>query len=68
MVSTLNYLDVDMRRISFEQWKEVLLFQYNNDRCFVQSPFIELTHYGIPNKDKYHETDESRMYIKIPIL
>ena len=67
MACTVNYLDFNPELVSFSQWKELTLFRYENDQRFFQSPWIEMSHYGIPNKDKYHETDESRMYIKVPI-
>ena len=44
------------------------MFQYQNKtNNFIQSPWIELSHYGIPRKDKYHETEASRLYLKAPI-
>ena len=58
--TTVLYTDINRDDISFSQWKDAIMFQYQNkSNTCIQSPWIELTHYGIPRKDKYHETEQS---------
>ena len=59
--TTALYTDIHTDDISFSQWKDAIMFQYQNkSNTCIQSPWIELTHYGIPRKEKYHQTEHSR--------
>jgi len=40
---------------------------YNNEPLHLQSNFQSIRPYGLPKKNEYHKTDESRMYYQVPI-
>jgi len=40
---------------------------YNNEPLHLQTNFQSIRPYGLPKKNEYHKTDESRMYYQVPI-
>ena len=40
---------------------------YNNEPLPLQTNFQSIRPYGLPKKNEYHKTDESRMYYQVPI-
>ena len=40
---------------------------YNNEPLTLQTTFQSIRPYGLPKKNEYHKTDESRMYYQVPI-
>ena len=67
MSSTLKYSDVKPEKIAFSKFKGHTLIRYTNNDLIIQSPWLNLSAYGIPRKDKYNQTENSRKYIKIPL-
>ena len=39
----------------------------NNEPLHLQTNFQSIRPYGLPKKNEYHKTDESRMYYQVPI-
>ena len=60
---TLKYNDVEIDSIKGNMYKNHLLISYKNERLNIQTNWITLNHYGVPKSDKYHTTEESRIYI-----
>ena len=67
MSSTLKYSDVKPEKIAFSKFKGHTLIRYKNNDLIIQSPWLNLSAYGIPRKDKYNQTENSRKHIKIPL-
>jgi hypothetical protein len=67
MSATLKYSEVNSSKISFATLKGYTLIKYDNNELCIQSPWINLFFYGIPRKDKFNPTDNSRKCIKIPL-
>ena len=65
---TLKYNDVEINNIKGNMYKNHLLLNCNNERINIQTDWIYLSHYGIPNSDKYHTTEESRRFLQIPLI
>ena len=40
---------------------------YNNEPFQLKTNFQSIKPYGLPKKNEYHKTDESRMYYQVPI-
>ena len=40
---------------------------YNNEPLTLQTNVQSIRPYGLPKKNDYHKTDESRMYYQVPI-
>ena len=40
---------------------------YNNEPLHLQTNFHSIRPYGLPKKNEYHKTDESRMYYQVPL-
>jgi hypothetical protein len=66
-MATLKYLDVKPEKMTFTKFKGFTLVRYTNNNLIIQSPWINLYAYGIPRKDKYTQTENSRKYIKVPL-
>jgi len=67
MSSTLKYSDVKPEKIAFSKFKGHTLIRYKNNDLIIQSPWLNLSAYGIPRKDQYNKTENSRKYIKVPL-
>ena len=63
----LKYNDVNIDKLNGKTYKNHLMCNYENKNYLIQSNWMQLTHYGVPKSDKYHTTDESRMYFQIPL-
>ena len=64
---TLKYNDVEIDFIKGNIYKNKLLINYKNERLNIQTNWITLSHYGVPKSDKFHTTEESRIYLQIPL-
>ena len=67
MSGTLKYTDVKPEKMSFSTFKGYTLVKYTNNDLFIQSPWINIFAYGIPRKDKFNQTDNSRKCLKVPL-
>ena len=67
MSGTLKYTDVRPEKMSFSTFKGYTLVKYMYNYLFIQSPWINIFAYGIPRKDKFHQTDSSRKCLKVPL-
>ena len=65
--STVRFGDVCVEKLVCSTYKDLLMIRYYDEPLIVQSPWIQLTHYGIPKTDKYNTTEESRRYLKVPL-
>ena len=65
--TTLKFSEVNPQKLSVKPFKNLQLIQYYDDLVIVQSPWIQLTHYGIPTLNKYNATEESRRYLRVPL-
>ena len=64
---TTVFTAINTDRISFYKFKEHTLVKYNGNPMFVQSPWLNISCYGVPRRDKYHTSDDQRLYIKLPV-
>ena len=64
---SLKYTDVELDKITASKYQQHLLVNYENKRLLIQTPWMTLSHYGIPKCDKFHTTEESRRYLQIPL-
>ena len=64
---SLKYTDVELDKITASKYQQHLLVNYEKQRMNIQTPWMTLTHYGIPKCDKFHTTEESRRYLQIPL-
>lgn len=67
LCSTVRFGDVSIEKFTCSTYKSLLMIKYDNEQLIVQSPWIRITHYGIPKNDKYNTTEESRRYMKVPL-
>ena len=80
-MNPINYTDIDVNKISIGVNKKTLIspchffeFKYNygekfgRDQMVITTPIIKLTRYGIPQLNQFHNSDNSRSYIKVPML
>ena len=63
----VKFTEVETDKLTANEYKKHLLVKYNDQPCFIQTNWMKLDHYGVPNKDKYHPTEESRRYVKVPL-
>ena len=64
----LKYSDVEIHKLTGKIYKSHLMCNYDTTDLLIQSNWMQLTHYGVPKSDKYHTTDESRLYFQIPLI
>ena len=64
---TRKYTDVKIDGITCEPWKNILLVKYYDDPLVIQSPWMNLSNYGIPRTDKLHTKEEDRQYVRVPL-
>jgi hypothetical protein len=60
-------MDLQTEKITANELQKHLIIKYNDQPLFIQTDWKQLTHYGVPKEDKYHNTEESRRYIQIPL-
>lgn len=75
--AVLRYKDIKFTNVEISELnkeKQPLSYiKYNGGRLLVQADWMSLTHHGIPllatddKPDRYHKTDDTRQFIKIPI-
>ena len=65
--STVRFGDVSVEKLVCSTYKSLLMIRYFDEPLLVQSPWIQLTHYGIPKVDKYNTTEESRRFLRVPL-
>ena len=68
MCSTTKFSDVIPDKLVCKTFKNMQLIQYNEEQITVQSPWVQLTHYGIPRIDKFNATEESRRYLRVLLV
>lgn len=70
---TKKISDLDLDSLTFtdlrvnKQVKGLKTAFLTNSPIYIQFPTIELSSYGFPKIDQFHETDEKRDYLKIPL-
>lgn len=67
MNNTLNYTNVKAERITFKNFKELILINYDDRPLLIQTPYMYISSFGMNRRDKYHTTDDQLKNIKIPI-
>jgi hypothetical protein len=60
-------MDIKTDNITANELKKHLIIRYDDKPLFIQTDWKQLTNYGVPKEDKYHNTEESRRYIQIPL-
>lgn len=65
--STVRFGDVCVEKLVCSNYKNLQMIRYYDEPLLVQSPWIHLTHYGIPKTDKFNTTEESRRYLRVPL-
>ena len=60
-------MDIQTEKITANDLQKHLIIKYEDKPLYVQTEWKQLTHYGVPKEDKYHNTEESRRYIQIPL-
>ena len=63
----VKYMVVDTDKITANEYKKHLYVKYEDQPFFIQTEWMTLQFYGVPNKDKYHLTEQSRRYIKLSL-
>ena len=64
----VKFMDLQTEKITANELQKHLIIKYNDQPLFIQTDWKQLTHYGVPKEDKYHNTEESRRYIQIPLV
>ena len=63
----IKYMDIDTDNITANDYKKQLLVKYNDQPLYIQTNWMTLAMYGVPKVDKYHQTEQSRRYIKLSL-
>ena len=64
----LKYSNIEINKLTGKLYKSHLMCNYDSKPMTIQADWMQLTHYGVPKSDKYHTTDESRLYFQIPLI
>ena len=62
-----KFHDIIIENITAKEWKNNLLIKYNDSSLKIQTNWMKFTNFGVPLKDKFHTTEESRRYIQLPL-
>jgi len=60
-------MDIDTDKITANDYKKQLLVKYDDTPFYIQTNWMTLSMYGVPKVDKYHQTEQSRRYIKLSL-
>ena len=64
----MKFNDVDIDKLDCYMFKDMHHIKYYDEPLVIQSPWLQLTHYGIPRADKlFNTTEESRRYLRVPL-
>lgn len=64
-MSVVKLTEININSINLDKQN---FFMYNSDTLKIQTEFQTLKPYGLQKQDKFHESDQSRMIINIPLM
>ena len=72
---TVDYSKFDINKFTYTQLEEnsrskgqlVAYPKYDNNDFFFQSPWINLSTYGVPRTGEYYKKDDDRKHIRVPL-